>query len=160
MIQTLVLSKKFYESINKKAQLEIIDKHGYKSADDFINAIISNLNTNYSMFNIGSFRFFTEEENKDFSMYGAFVDNFKNDDFDRVLLCFTPIDSKLGNTIISQELMPLVNKELKSDIRFFLNKKIKKILLFLIMPEILLLLNRNKLKLLLNCFHLSEVVYF
>lgn len=127
MSQVLVISKKYYEKINNQENIEIINKQGYSSADDLIWGIIKKLNDNYTIFNITTFRFFTDGENKKYNMYSAFIDNFVDKDYNRAILSFSPIESKLGNTIISQELMPLINREIKDNIAFLLDKRIKKI---------------------------------
>jgi len=127
MNQTLVLSKRYYESLKHEDNIAILLSNGYSNADSFIEGIIQKLNAEYSFFDIKNFRFFTTEEQRLYSMYGSFVDNFKTKEFDSNLLCFTPVQSKLGNTIVSQELMPVIAKLLTNDINFLFNTKIKKI---------------------------------
>jgi len=127
MNQTLVISKKYYDSINDPENFTTINSYGLKNADNFLNSVIKKLNDEYAFFDLKGFRFFTDDEAKNYTMYSAFIDNFNNDEYNSTILCFTPVQSKLGNTIVSQELMPIVAKEMNKKIDFLLNKKIKKI---------------------------------
>ena len=124
MSQLLVLHKDFYESATKN--IEILKRYKFNTADSFIKAIISKLNDEFNYLEIEDYRFFTGDEKKDFSQYGAFIEG---DDilYERIIVFFTPIDSKSGNVVVEQSLMPTICKQMEKDVAFLLNEKYKKI---------------------------------
>lgn len=126
MKQTLVIQEKYYNSL--VTNIEILISKGYASADDFINKIISRLNYEFSYLEIEDYRFQNVSEMKSFSQYGAFVDG-DTTPYNNVLIFFTPINSKVGNVIIEQSLMPTICNQMETDINFLLDERYKKIVL-------------------------------
>ena len=124
MSQILVLHKNFYESATKN--IEILKRYKFNTADGFIKAIISKLNDEFNYLEIEDYRFFTNEEKKGFSQYGAFIEG-DNILYEKIIVFFTPIDSKSGNVVIEQSLMPTICKQMEKDVAFLLNEKYKKI---------------------------------
>lgn len=126
MSQTLVLHKGFYESVIKK--IDILKNHGYNTIEEFINGIIKRLNNEYSYLEIDGYRFLNNKEKKTYYQYAAFIEGdialYK-----RIDVFFTPIDSKPGDIIIEQSLMPTICTQMNNDITFLLNEKYKKIVL-------------------------------
>lgn len=133
-MQTLVISKDYYNSLSKPDNVLILKKYGYKTADEFIEGTIKIINQNFNFFEVKNFRFFTLDESKRFTMYSSFIDNFESEIFKDNLICFSPIKSKLGNTIISQELLPILSKRIDNNPNFLFDKRILKI--FILASEI------------------------
>ena len=129
MGQILVIKEEYFKSLNSRNNAVILKSKGYDSPDKFLNAIISRLNEEFNFLEITNYRFcLSKEERSLYSQYGAFVEG-DNLPFEKVVVFFTPIDSKLGNVIIEQSLMPTICNQMKKDLTFLLNNNYKKIAL-------------------------------
>ncbi len=129
MSQTLVMQKSFYEKLSKHKNLAVLKSLGIQTPDDFIREIVKKLNEEFAFLEIDSYRFaVSEEEKKEFSLYSAFVEG-DNLHFKKIVVFFTPIESKLGDVIIEQSLMPTICTQMQKDIDFLLNESYKKIVL-------------------------------
>ena len=124
MSQTLVIQQSFFDAANKK--LDILLSKGYASVDAFLRGIISRLNEEFGYLEIDDYRLSSPKESGDYSQYGAFVEG-SDLPYEKILVFFTPISSKLGNVIIEQSLMPTICNQMNRDISFLLNDKYKKI---------------------------------
>lgn len=125
MGQTLFIQKKFYESV--QSNINIIKTRGYGSAEEFFNGIIERLNDEYNFFKIEAYKLCNKDIDCSlYSQYGAFV---YGDDlpFEKVVIFFTPISSKIGNVIIEQSFMPTICNHMKLDLKFLIDNKYKKI---------------------------------
>jgi len=60
--------------------------------------------------------------------YSGFIDG-DNLHYEKIIIFFTPIDSKLGDVIIEQSLMPTICSQMEENITFLLYEKYKKIAL-------------------------------
>ena len=129
MGQIFVIKEEYFKSLNSRNNAVILKSKGYDSPDKFLNAIISRLNEEFNFLEITNYRFcLSKEERSLYSQYGAFVEG-DNLPFEKVVVFFTPIDSKLGNVIIEQSLMPTICNQMKKDLTFLLNNNYKKIAL-------------------------------
>ena len=127
MEQILVIREEYYKSLITNAN--ILRKNGYNSPDEFMQAIIQKLNNEFNFFEIKSYRFCLSKEEKSlYTQYSAFVDG-EVLPFKKVVIFFTPIDTKLGNVIIEQSLMPTICNQMQQDLTFLLNNDYKKIAL-------------------------------
>lgn len=113
MSQTLVIHKKFFTSLYFPERTAIMKSHGYETPEIMMKSIIAKLNYEYSGYlNIESYRFFTELEKMSNSMYSSFVEGLP-ESYPKITIFFTQLDSKLGNTIISQQIMPVLSSRYK-----------------------------------------------
>lgn len=127
MSQVLVIHEKYFSLLTNN--LSILIEKGYYSAEEFIRGIIKKLNDEYNFFEIDNYRFFTtKEEFSEYSQYGGYIDG-ENLPFDKVVVFFTPIDSKLGNVIVEQSFMPTICNQMEKDLTFLCNNNFKKIAL-------------------------------
>lgn len=126
MNNTLVINRKFYESVNHEDNLKILKNFGYNNADSFFTAICNKLNNEYEFIKLKDYRFQTNEEARDFNMFSGFVEG-EIAPYNKIVVSFTPISTKLGNTNIVQEIMPMIANQMKSNIAFLMDKNIKKI---------------------------------
>ena len=127
--QKLVIQEEFYNSLTKKDNQEILKSYGYNSPSSFLNAIISKLNEEFNYLEISEYRFAVGKDEKTlFGQYSAFVEG---DDlpYKKIVIFFTPINSKLGNVIIEQSVMPTICNQMEKDITFLVNDNYKKIIL-------------------------------
>ena len=122
----LVINRKFFDSINNEKNLLIIGNYGFQNADSFLMGICKKLNEEYDFTNLTGYRFQEQEEAKEFSMFSAFIDGNVSP-FKKVVLAFSPIETKLGNTNIVQEVMPMICNQMERNINFLLDKDIKRI---------------------------------
>jgi len=126
MKNTLVINRKFYDSVNSEKNIEIINKFGYENADSFFRGICDRLNLEYEFTKLSKYRFQSSEESRKYSMFSGFIEGDISP-YSQVVISFTPIDTKLGNTNIVQEIMPMIANQMKDNIAFLLDKSIKKI---------------------------------
>ena len=126
MSQILVIQKSFYDYLNKEKNIKIINSLGIASAHDFLMKIIYKLNDEYSFLKIETYKQINEK--KGFSQYSGFVEG-NNFHYEKIIIFFTPIDSKLGDVIIEQSLMPTICLQMEENISFLLEEKYKKIVL-------------------------------
>lgn len=123
----LVINKKFFRTIEEKHQ-DILSEFGYSNTTSFFEGVIEKLNDEYDFLNITSIRFQTQEESRKHKQYGAFIEgNFRL--YEKVIIFFTPLSHKLGNTNINQELMPTILQYMKEETTFLLNNDYKKVCL-------------------------------
>lgn len=126
MKQVLVINRNYYNSVNKKTNLEIIKTYGYKNADSFFKAICERLNQEYSFLNIKDYEFQTTEEARIYKTFNAFIRGDVSP-YKDVTISFTPINTKLGNTNIVQEIMPMIANQMQINKNFLLDGNIKRI---------------------------------
>ncbi len=125
MGQILFIKESFLNTI--KYNLQIIKEQGYDTPDKFLFSIIEKLNDEYDFFEIESYEICDKDKRcSQYSQYGAFVDG-DNLPYDKVVIFFTPLDTKIGNVIIEQSLMPTIYMQMKCDLNFLLDNKYKKI---------------------------------
>ena len=129
MNQKLVIQEEFFKSLSEQKNLDILKSKGYNSPIEFMQGIIDKLNDEFVFFEISEFRFFlSKEEASLYSRYSGFVEG-DNLPFEKVVIFFTPIDSKLGDVIVEQSFMPTICNQMENDITFLLNNSYKKIAL-------------------------------
>lgn len=129
MSQILVIKEEYFKSLSAKNNAIILKSKGYDSQDKFLKAIIDKLNEEFNFFEITNYRFCVSKDEKSlYGQYGAFVEG-DNLPFEKVVVFFTPIDSKQGNVIIEQSLMPTICNQMEKDLTFLLNNNYKKIAL-------------------------------
>lgn len=129
MSQTLVIKEEYFNSLSSGNNANILKSKGYDSPDEFLKGIIDRLNEEFNFFEITNYRFCLSKDEKSlYSKYGAFVEG-DNLPFEKVVVFFTPIDSKQGNVIIEQSLMPTICNQMEIDLTFLLNNNYKKIAL-------------------------------
>ncbi len=127
MNQTLVIQEKFFDSLQEVKNLKILREKGCSSANDFLNKIINKLNDEFNFLEIVDYRFQSKTEMSKYSQYSAFIEG-DNLPFEKVVVFFTPIDSKMGNVIIEQSLMPTICNQMEESLTFLLdNTRYKKI---------------------------------
>lgn len=129
MPQTLVIQESFYEALGKKKNLEILKSLEISSAHEFFSKVIEKLNEEFAFLEIKTYRFaLTQEDKKGLHQYSGFIEG-DSYHYEKIIIFFTPIDSKLGDVIIEQSLMPTICSQMEEDITFLLNDKYKKIAL-------------------------------
>lgn len=125
MGQILYIKKEFINSIEDN--IEIIISQGYDTPEIFLKAIIDTLNSEYNFFEILDYELCNNDpECKQYSQYSAFV---SGDDlpYDKVVIFFTPISTKIGDVIIEQSIMPTIYTQMCEDLNFLIDNKYKKI---------------------------------
>jgi len=129
MSQTLVIQESFYQSLCEEKNLNILKSFQISTPDEFMTKIIQKLNNEFNFLEIDDYRYaLTREEKRDFSQYSAFVEG-DNLIFEKIIVFFTPIDSKIGDVIIEQSLMPTICTQMQKNKDFLNNSKFKKIAL-------------------------------
>lgn len=123
MSKKLFIHYKYDEHIEKN--IKILNEFGITDKKEFINKIIELLNKNYDEMDIIAYDIDNKLENGMYSGYVVEENNIENRD----IIFFTPIDTKIGNVMIEQSVMPTILKEMNNNIDFLLNKNIKKIMI-------------------------------
>lgn len=124
----LYINQKFYERMGKYDASRMLKLYNHRDRDSFFNSICSFLNHEYPFLHIDGFEMMSGEDASTYSMYNGFVSgNF--DEYDEFLVSFSDPITKEGNTIISQQVMPMLQKRISDDLNFLYNKRIKRVFL-------------------------------
>lgn len=100
MSKKLFIHKNFSKHIDK--HIKILNEFGIKDKEEFIASIIKLLNYNYTEMNIKGYDIDKELKNGMYSGYVAKENHKENRD----VIFFTPTDTKVGNVMIEQSVMP------------------------------------------------------
>lgn len=124
----LFVTQRYYDKFIDGDAKKVIRLYGFANREEYFNGIIKFLNDKYSFLNIDGIDIMNPEEASVYSMYNGFV---RGDftDYDEVLVSFSDPYTKEGNTIISQQLMPMLQQRISADMKFLYNKRIKRIFL-------------------------------
>ena len=124
----LYINRKYYDKFLETDALKVIQLYNFSDRDDFLRKIIVFLNARYPFLNITEWRLMPQEENSIYAMYNGYI---KGDfaDYDEVIVSFSDPYTKEGNTIISQQVMPMLQKKISDNPNFLFDKRIKKIYL-------------------------------
>lgn len=124
----LFITQRYYDKFIDKDANKVIRLYGFSDRDKYFEGIIHYLNDKYPFLNLDGIDIMTPEEASVYSMYNGFIrGNFT--DYDEVLVSFSDPYTKEGNTIISQQLMPMLQQRISADMKFLYNKRIKRIFL-------------------------------
>ncbi len=124
----LHISKHFFDKLSEENESSILRIYGYNDSTEFIQGIISFLNSKYKFLQIDSYEFLSNDEEKIYKTYNGYVDGTLGD-YEEFLVSFSDIYAKEGNTIISQQLMPVLKEKIFNDCSYLLNPKIKRVFL-------------------------------
>lgn len=124
----LYVTKRYYDKFIDGDAKKVIQLYGFNNRDAYFNGIISYLNDKYSFLNIDGIEIMDQEDASIYSMYNGFIRGNFND-YDEVLVSFSDPYTKEGNTIISQQVMPMLQQRISEDMNFLYNKRIKRIFL-------------------------------
>lgn len=125
----LYITQRFYEKFsNDDSAKKVIALYGYRGRDAFFSGIIQYLNSKYPFLQIDGISIMDSEHASVYSMYNGYVAG-EFADYDEVLVSFSDPYTKEGNTIISQQVMPMLQERINGDLKFLYNKRIKRIYL-------------------------------
>lgn len=124
----LYVTQRYYDKFLERDARKVIGLYGFSNRDEYFDGIINYLNKKYPYLNIDSIEIMGRDYATTFSMYNAFV---KGDlgDYNEFLVSFSDPYTKEGNTIISQQVMPILQKKISDNPKFLYDKKIKKVFL-------------------------------
>lgn len=123
----LIINKDFYDRLQKDEKyIEILNLYGYENAKDFMNKIIKRINDEYS--NDFYINDFTTTDEKKYGIFNGYVSgNFSF--YEEIIVSFHTFEIGSRDTIINQNLLPLVKSKVLENPFFLINEKIKKIYL-------------------------------
>lgn len=125
----LVINQKLYDKFEFDSNAKkVINLYGYKTRDSFFNSVIKFLNEKYSFLNIDGIEIMNSDDCSIYNMYNGYVSGVTGE-YSEVLVSFSDPYTKEGNTIISQQVMPMLQSRISQDLNFLYNKKIKRIFL-------------------------------
>lgn len=125
----LFITPEFYKKLVEDANVKSVLKlYGYSSREVFLKEIIKFLNSKYSFLNIDDVCLMTQSEANYYSMYNGYVKGTLGE-YSEFLVSFSDIYTKEGNTVISQQVMPMLREKISDSLNFLYNKKIKKVFL-------------------------------
>ena len=122
----LYVTRKFYDKFLESDASKVAKLYGYKNRDAFFAGIIDRLNTKYPFLNIDGVEIMSAADASIYSMYNGFV---RGDftEYKEFLVSFSDPYTKEGNTIISQQLMPMLQQRINHSLNFLYDKKIKRV---------------------------------
>ena len=124
----LYVTEKYYDKFDSGDAKKVIELYGFANKNKYFEGIIQYLNSKYPFLELDGIEIMTQEEASIYSMYNGFIKgHFK--DYDEVIVSFSDPCTKEGNTIISQQVMPMLQQRISSDLNFLYNKRIKRIFL-------------------------------
>lgn len=124
----LFITQKYYDKFLEDNASKVIHLYGFATRDDYFNGIIKFLNEKYDFLNIDSIEIMSQEDASIYSMYNGFVRGTLGE-YKEFLVSFSDPYTKEGNTIISQQLMPMLQQRISSNLNFLYDKKIKRVFL-------------------------------
>ena len=127
-MSTLFINEKYYNKLLEPNVEKVLNLYGYLNREDYLKKLINFLNEKYPFLNISNIKFMDEQQARIYSMYNGYIEGNFND-YDEITVSFSDPYTKEGNTIISQQVMPMLQQKISHDINFLLNKRIKKIFL-------------------------------
>lgn len=127
-MSTLYITQKYYDKFLETDSKKVIQLYGFKDRNIYFDSIIKFLNSKYSFLKIENLQIMPSSETSTYYMYNGYV---KGDlgGYDEFLVSFSDPYTKEGNTIISQQLMPMLQNRITADKNFLYNKKIKRVFL-------------------------------
>lgn len=140
----LIMNRKFYDKLEEKEIKEVLALYGYQSRDEFLKKVVDILNTEESL-GITKIVLMSKEDERIYSMYNGYVrGDFK--DYDEVIVSFSDLKTKEGNTIISQQIMPMIQHKIDENKDFLHNERIKKIFMLTSHKSSILSVDKNFIK--------------
>lgn len=127
-MSTLFINQKYYDKFLESNSKKVIQLYGYADRDVYFKEIIKFLNDKYSFLNVSNFEIMPQEEAQTYQMYNGYIRGAFTD-YDEVIVSFSDPYTKEGNTIISQQVMPMLQKKISENPNFLYDKRIKKIFL-------------------------------
>lgn len=124
----LYITKRYYDKFLDGDARKVIGLYGFPNREAYFQGIIDYLNAKYSFLDIDGINIMDSEDAAVYSMYNGFVKG-DFDDYDEVLVSFSDPYTKEGNTIISQQVMPMLQQRISADLKFLYNRRIKRIFL-------------------------------
>ncbi|MCF0116438.1 MAG: HNH endonuclease [Bacilli bacterium] len=121
----LYITDEFYNKLNDSKVVSVLSAYGY-NRDSFLESVIKKLNDNYACLKIDGYELMPNDKKQVYSMYNGYVEG-DFDEYDQFDVSFSDIRTKEGNTIISQQLMPLLQQKISSDLNYLYNKKVKRV---------------------------------
>lgn len=127
-MSVLYVTQRYYDKFLEGDAKKVIKLYGFASRDEYFQGIIDYLNDKYSFLKIDCLKTMSAEEASIYSMYNGFVRG-DFEDYDEVLVSFSDPYTKEGNTIISQQVMPMLQQRISGNLKFLYNSRIKRIFL-------------------------------
>lgn len=141
----LFITQRYYDKFIEGDAKKVIRLYGFANRDEYFSGIINYLNEKYPFLELDGIDIMSAEDTNIYSMYNGFIrGNFP--DYDEVLVSFSDPHTKEGNTIISQQVMPMLQQRIAADMNFLFNKKIKRIFLLTSHKVSVLDASRNSIK--------------
>lgn len=122
----LYVTQKYYDKFIEGEAKKVIQLYGFSDRDEYFKEVCKFLNEVYSWLDVEGIEIMSPELASEYSMYNGFIAGTFTD-YDEVIVSFSDPYTKEGNTIISQQVMPMLQKKISNDLNFLYNKRIKKI---------------------------------
>lgn len=144
-MSTLYISQKYYDKFLEPNAQKVIQLYGFSDRDTYFREIIKFLNIKYPFLNIDNLGLLSSEETNTYSMYNGYIAGDFHD-YDEITISFSDPYTKEGNTIISQQVMPMLQKKITNDYNFLFNKRIKKIFMLTSHKAVAFDMSKNSIK--------------
>lgn len=144
-MSVLFITQKLYDKFSDSDVKKVINIYGYASREIFFDSVIAFLNNKYPFLKLTGIDIMSQTEASEYNMYNGYV---KGDftEYDEFLVCFSDFYTKEGNTIISQQVMPMLQERISNNLNFLYNKRIKKVFLLTSHKTTIFDVSRNSIK--------------
>lgn len=128
-MQKLMLKKEFIQKLDSVTEnIRILTLYGYKNGDAFLKAVIERLNQEYSYLDISGYEEMPRELEKIYHTYNGYIAGELRE-FKEITVSFSHLQGKEGNTIITQDLMPMLQQKIENDVDYMFKSEYKHIFL-------------------------------
>ena len=113
----LYVTQKYYDKFIEGEAKKVIQLYGFSDRDEYFKEVCKFLNEVYSWLDVEGIEIMSPELASEYSMYNGFIAGTFTD-YDEVIVSFSDPYTKEGNTIISQQVMPMLQKKISNDLNF------------------------------------------
>lgn len=146
-MSVLRLTTEFIATLSSRKSWEnVLKLYGMPTKKAFYDCIINRLNAAYPWLGVEKVLPMPAQKEKEYNMYNGYVEGFDNLEYDEVLVSFSELYTKEGNTVISQQLMPVLQNKLRKDPAYLYDHRVKRIFLLTSHKSQLFEQDKNKIK--------------
>lgn len=124
-----MLKKEFIEKLDQDPKnIRVLSLYGYRNGDSFLKSVIERLNQEYSYLKISGYDEMPKKCESTYYTYNGYIEGDLGG-FKEITVSFSHLQGKEGNTIITQDLMPMLQKKIEQEVNYMFKEEYKHIFL-------------------------------